>query len=139
MGAKSINSGASDNKVDIADIEIGERKDTTKDEDGDFAQTKGLDNQMLLQQQKNMMAAQDQQLSAIGETVDIIRFENQNFSKEVKMQNVMLDNVNEKIDENLGNMVKLDSKLKGLLAKGSICKLWIIIIIEIFLMVYLLI
>ena len=44
MGAKSINSGASDNKVDIADIEIGERKDTSKDEDGDFANTKGLDN-----------------------------------------------------------------------------------------------
>ena len=41
------------------------------------------------------MAAQDAQLGAIGETVDVIRFENQNFAKEVKMQNKMLDNVND--------------------------------------------
>ena len=51
----------------------------------------------------------------------------------------MLDKVNDQIDENMANMVKLDSKLKGLLAKGSICKLWIIIIVELVIFVWLLV
>ena len=54
------------------------------------------------------------------------------------MQNKMLDNVNEQIDDNLTNMIKLDSKLKGLLAKGSICKLWVIILIELALLILML-
>ena len=51
----------------------------------------------------------------------------------------MLDKVNDQIDDNMANMVKLDSRLKGLLAKGSICKLWIIIIIEFVLFIFLLV
>ena len=47
MGAKAINTAA-DKKVDIADIELGEHKDTARDSDGDLQGTKGLDNQMLL-------------------------------------------------------------------------------------------
>ena len=141
MGAKAAarDGNSADKRVEISDIEIGVKRDIQRDEDGDLEGTKGLDNKMLLQQQKNMMEAQDKQLGAIGETVDIIRFENQNFSKEVKLQNKMLDTVNDQIDDNMANMVKLDSRLKGLLAKGSICKLWIIIIVELILMVYLVI
>ena len=51
----------------------------------------------------------------------------------------MLDKVNDGIDANINEMVKLDSKLKMLLAKTSICKLWIIIIVEVVLLVYLVI
>ena len=43
----------------------------------------------------------------------------------------MLKGMNEDMDDISKNMVKLDSKLNKMLAKGSICKLWIIIIIEI--------
>lgn len=95
MGAKATAGGSSDRKIEISDIEIGEKKSIERDADGNLQGTQGLDNRMLLQQQKNMMAAQDAQLGAIGETVDVIRFENQNFAKEVKMQNKMLDNVND--------------------------------------------
>jgi len=42
----------------------------------------------------------------------------------------MLDKVNEDITQTTEDMIKLDSKLKTLLAKGSICWLWIMIIIE---------
>ena len=51
----------------------------------------------------------------------------------------MLDKVNRDIDENLDHMVKLDSKLKTMLAKGGMCKLWIILIIEFALFIWLLI
>ena len=53
------------------------------------------------------------------------------------MQDKMLDKVNDEIDDNNAKMIKLDSKLKGMLAKGSICKLWVIIIIEIALLIFL--
>ena len=53
------------------------------------------------------------------------------------MQNKMLDNVNDQLDRNQEHMVKLDSRLKTLLSKGSICKLWIVIILEIALLIFL--
>ena len=85
-----------------------------------------------------MIAQQDDQLDRIGDVVGAIRYENQNFSKEVKMQNKMLDKVNNDIDENMENMVKLDGKLKKMLAKSNICCLWIVIIVEIVVFVLLL-
>ena len=43
----------------------------------------------------------------------------------------MLDKVQDGIEENIANMVKLDTQLKKLLAKGKICWLWILILLEI--------
>ena len=51
----------------------------------------------------------------------------------------MLDNVNEEIDANIERMVKLDSKFNILLAKGSICCLWIFVILELAILVIILI
>ena len=77
-------------------IKISEEKDA----DGEYVNTKGLDNHMLLQQQKNMLEGQDQHLDKISNVVDKIRFENQNFQTEVKKQNKMLDKVNDDLDRN---------------------------------------
>ena len=52
------------------------------------------------------------------------------------MQNKMLDKVNDDIDKNIDDIVKLDGKLKALLAKGSICCLWIIILIELAFLIF---
>ena len=88
--------------------------------------------------QQNMLKNQNVYLDKISENTDKIKFENQQFSTEVKMQNKMLDVVEEELDQNNANMVKLDSKLRSMLAKGSICKLWVIIIIEIAIFCFLL-
>ena len=85
-----------------------------------------------------MLSKQDDQLDKITNVVEQIRFENQNFNQEVRLQNKMLDKVNAEIEENTDNMVKLDNKLKSLLAKGSICKLWVVIIIELVIAFFLL-
>ena len=53
------------------------------------------------------------------------------------MQNKMLDVVNEDLDANNAQIVKLDSRLKGMLMKGSICKLWLLIILELALLIFL--
>ena len=55
------------------------------------------------------------------------------------MQNKMLDKVNDGIDKNINDMVKLDNRLKVLLAKTSICRLWCFIIFEIIIMVVLIV
>ena len=86
-----------------------------------------------------MLAEQDQKLDRINDVVGMIRHENENFTNEVTMQNKMLDKVNDDIDANLQHMVKLDSKLKVMLAKGGMCKLWIILVVEFVLFLWLLI
>ena len=42
----------------------------------------------------------------------------------------MLDKVNDDIDQNTADMMKLDTKLKALLAKPSMCWYWIILLGE---------
>ena len=86
-----------------------------------------------------MLAEQDHKLDRINDVVGMIRHENENFTNEVTMQNKMLDKVNDDIDDNLQHMVKLDSKLKVMLAKGGMCKLWIILVVEFVLFLWLLI
>ena len=136
MGAKGGGSINVDTVVSNESYEMT-RKQVTRDEDGEMANTRGLDNQTLLQQQRNMLDKQDQQLDKIGNVVDQIRYENQNFANELKIQDKMLDKVNDELDENNANMIKLDTKLKGMLAKGSICKLWVVLIIEIIVLIFL--
>ena len=69
INENSLKSGGS-SKVDL------EKQEYKRDEDGEFAHTKGLDNRMLIQQQKNMIERQDEQLDDIAGVVDQIRFEN---------------------------------------------------------------
>ena len=70
-------------------------KNKKRDEEGEYESTKGLDNKMLIQKQKNMIERQDEQLDGISNVVDMIRVENQNFGQEAKLQNKMLDKVND--------------------------------------------
>ena len=112
-----------------------QRKDWQRDEDGEFEETKALTNVQVLDQNKAQLAAQDHMLDRIGDVVQNIRHENTNFRDEVHLQNDMLDEVNEDMDMNLNEMVKLDSKLKTMLTKASTCRLWMCVIIEIAIMI----
>ena len=78
-------------------------------------------------------------MDKISNIVGQLNYENENFRDEVNLQNKMLDKVNDDIDKNISDMVKLDSKLKVLLAKGSICWLWLIIIIELVALVFIIV
>ena len=54
-------------------------------EDGEYANTRGIDNKQLLQQQKNMLDNQNKALGQIGETLNVIDYENQNMQGELGM------------------------------------------------------
>ena len=60
--------------------------------------------------------------------------ENQNFSTEVKSQNKMLEKLNVEMDDAHEHMLKVDNKLKQIIANTSQCKLWMIVIAEIILL-----
>ena len=52
-------------------------------EDGEYEDTKALDNRGLLTKQKNMIKDQDKHLDELGGIVSNIKYENQNFNQEV--------------------------------------------------------
>lgn len=58
------------------------------------------------------------------------KFEAQDMSGELKTQNKMMDRLNEDIDKTEANMVRVEGKMKTLMAKSSMCKLMTILIIE---------
>jgi predicted nucleic acid-binding Zn-ribbon protein len=78
-----------------------------------------------------MLDNQNNALGQISNVIDNIKNENDEFSTEVKHQNKILTKVSNDQDELLDNMIKVDSKVKALLTKTSICRLWIVIILEI--------
>ena len=117
------------------ETQMYQRKEWQRDEDGEFEETKGLTNVQVLDQNKAQLAAQDHMLDRIGDVVQNIRHENTNFRDEVQLQNGMLDEVNEDMEVNLNEMVKLDSKLKTMLTKASTCRLWMCVIIEIVILI----
>ena len=59
------------------------KKDVVKGEDGEFENTRGLNNEQLLVQQQNLLTGQDAHLDKISNIVDKIKFESQNFGAEV--------------------------------------------------------
>ena len=50
----------------------------------------------------------------------------------------MLDKVNDDIDDTTADMIKIDTKLKTMMMKGGVCKLWMCLLIELALFITLL-
>jgi uncharacterized coiled-coil protein SlyX len=106
-------------------------------EDGEYEDTRGKDSRQLLTQQKQMIRKQDEHLDEIAGIVTNIKYENQNFAQEVTYQNKMLGDLNSQVDRTHQKMVKVDSKLKELIAKSNQCCLWAIIIVELVVLILL--
>jgi len=66
-----------------------------------------------------MIQDQDQHLDQIAGIVSNIKYENENFSNEVTYQNKMLDKINTDVDRTHNKMVKVDTRLKELIAKSN--------------------
>lgn len=86
-----------------------------------------------------MIRNQDEHLDQIAGIVQNIKYEGQNFQQEVTYQNKMLTDLNSQVDRTHQKMVKVDNRLKELIAKSNQCCLWVIIIVEIVILILLLI
>ena len=89
--------------------------------------------------QKKMLNDQDKQLEEIEGIVKAINYENQNFGDEATLQNRMLVNLDRDIDKTTDKMVKVDNKLKRLIASSNHWCIWVIIIIEFIILIILLV
>ena len=128
-----ISSISGQKNVNLLDLE------SQRDKDGEFSSTRGLDDKQLLKQQKDLVSGQDEHLDVLGGIISNIKLENQNFSVEVNQQNKMLDSLQVDMDDAHTKMLKVDNKLKNIVASTSSCKLWMIIIIEILVLMFVLI
>ena len=66
----------------------------------------------MLQEQRELVRNQDEQLDQLGGVIQNIKYENQNFKTEVTLQNKMLDSLQVDMDDSHEKMLKLDNKLK---------------------------
>ena len=108
-----------------------EKNSSTRDSNGEFDSTRGLSKSQILSQQQSLVQNQDVHLDQLGGIISNIKYENQNFSTEVKQQNKMLDSLSVDMDDTHDKMLKVDTKLKNIVANTSTCKLWMVIIVEI--------
>ncbi|CDW77210.1 syntaxin 8 [Stylonychia lemnae] len=106
-------------------------------EDGEYEDTRGKENRQILKQQKDMIKNQDEHLDQIAGIVQNIKYENQNFGQEVTYQNKMLTDLNSQVDKTHQKMVKVDNKLKELIAKSNQWCLWVIIVVELVILILL--
>ena len=104
-------------------------------EDGEFDQTRELDNRGVLQQQKQMIRDQDDQLDEVIGVVKATKYEAQDFNKEIKSQNARIEKLGDDIDRAEDNMIDADTKMKALLANSNHCYLWIIVTVELFILI----
>ena len=68
-----------------------------------------------------------------------IKYEGQNIDTELRTQAPIIENLKDEMDKNQLKMMKLDSKLKTLVAQTSACKLTAFIILEFIILVLLII
>ena len=78
-----------------------------------------------------MLNDQDTHLDELGGIVKNIKYENENFNQEVTYQNKLLDKLGTDMDKTHNKMIKVDSKLKELIATSNQFCLWVIIFVEI--------
>ncbi len=86
-----------------------------------------------------MLRNQDEELDQFGGIVQTIKYQNQDFNQEVTYQNKLLDNLNDNMERTHRRMVKVDNRLKMVIAKSNQKCLWFIIAIEVLIFVFIII
>ena len=84
-----------------------------------------------------MLKNQESQLEEIFGVTTAIKYEGQNIDMELREQQPIISNLKNEIERNQIKMVKLDSRLKTLVAQTSPCKLMMLIFCEFFVLIML--
>ena len=98
-----------------------------------------LSTKALKNQQKQLLNEQENQLDEIYGVTKAIKYEGQNIDTELKAQMPVIENLKDEMDKNQMQMMKLDNKLKNLIAQTSSCKLVTFIVLQVVIMVLLII
>mmetsp|Transcript_17211 Transcript_17211/g.16878 ORF Transcript_17211/g.16878 Transcript_17211/m.16878 type:complete len:223 (+) Transcript_17211:19-687(+) len=87
-------------------------------EDGEYENTRGKNNQEILQVEKDMLKGQDKHFDELAAVAHNLKEEAKNGGEEIDYQNGMLDDLNKNIDKTNIKMVRVDGRLKKLVAES---------------------
>jgi hypothetical protein len=93
-----------------------------------------LNNQQLYDKNNEKINAQDEYLDEILVNVGDIQKNANEINSEIDRQDVLIDTLTGKTDANVQGMHKTANKLDGILKSQSYCKLYIIILVEVFIL-----
>ena len=110
--------------------DLEDQEPLVRGEDGEYNGTRGRSGQQLKMKQKDLLARQEEQLEEIYGVTQAIRYEGENVATELKTQAPILANLGDEMEKNTMKMVKLDNRLKTLVAQSSPCKLLLLIFCE---------
>ena len=98
-------------------------------DDGEYTNTRGKNNQEIVNVQKQMLRNQEQKFDEIIGIAHGLREDGGAIGRELDEQNKMLDDLNEGMDKTGIKMFKVDNKLKKLISESNQWWLWITIIL----------
>ena len=90
-----------------------------KGEDGEYGVTRGKDNRQVLDTQKKMLKNQNQQFEQLSGIAQNMKEDGRMIGEEIDYQNQMLDNLDKGIDKTNMKMMRVDNKLKRLIAESN--------------------
>jgi peptidoglycan hydrolase CwlO-like protein len=93
-----------------------------------------LSNQQLYDKNNEKINAQDDYLDDILVNVGDIQNNANQINSEIERQDGLIDTLTGKTDSNVEGMKKTANKLDGILKSQSYCKLYIIILVEVFIL-----
>ena len=108
-------------------------------EDGEYDDTRGKTSKQLLNKQREMLKNQDSALDEIHGIAHEMRKDGELIGTELRAQNEMLDELGNGIDRTQARMMRVDNRLKKLIASSSQRCLWCIIVLEIVALVLLIV
>ena len=121
------------------DLMASDIKEKQKAEDGEYEETRQLNNKLLNENVYEKIAVQDEMLKGLLGYVEASIETQKNIKTELKQQKGIMNDISEKTDNNIQDLVVLDNKVKRIIAMSSNCCLWIWIVLMIAIWVVLLI
>lgn len=88
-------------------------------DDSEYMNTRGKNNKQVLDVQKDMLRKQDDQFDQISGIAHNMAQDGRMIGEELEHQNNMLDDLNRGMDKTNMKMMRVDSKLKKLIAESS--------------------
>ena len=109
-------------KTTIQNINFSYENETTSNmvgDDGEYDNTRNKDNRQVLNVQKEMLKKQDEHYDELQGIAANMKENGRMIGQELDLQNDMMDNLNKDMDKTNIKMMRVDGKLKKLIAESN--------------------
>lgn len=113
------------------DLLASDMKQKQKAEDGEYEETRQMTNKQINENVHEKMKETDDLMKGLLGHVEVAIATQQNIKHELKKQGKIMEDISNKNDKNIEDLVELDNKVKRIIAMSSNCCLWIWIVLAI--------